>query len=215
MINILDFLLSIIYPNICGFCGRINENSLCEECFERISHNLTYNIIHVKNKNFDKQISIAKYDGEFRDNILAYKFSEKSYMYKTFAKLILKNEKICGIIKSYDIIVPVPIHKKRIIERGYNQSELITKEIAKNIKQIKYIKALKKIKNNERQSELKKEERNQNVKNVYEIQNKQIIENKKVILFDDIYTTGSTANECAKVLKQNGAKEILVLTLAK
>ena len=136
-------------------------------------------------------------------------------MYKTFAKLILKNEKICRIIKSYDIIVPVPIHKKRKNERGYNQSELIAKEIAKNIKEIKYQNPLKKIKNNERQSELKKYQRKQNVKNVYEIQKKQIIQDKRIILFDDIYTTGSTVNECAKILKQNNVREILVLTLAK
>ena len=72
---------------------------------------------------------------------------------------------------SYDIIGAVPIHKKRMKERGYNQSELIAKEIAKNIPNIKYGKVLKKTKNNARQSELGKEERIQNVKNVYEIKN--------------------------------------------
>ena len=136
-------------------------------------------------------------------------------MYKTFAKLILKNEKICRIIKSYDIIIPVPIHKKRKHERGDNQSELIAKEIAKNVKEINYQNPLKKTKNNERQSELKKDERKQNVKNVYEIQKAQIIQDNRIILFDDIYTTGSTADECAKILKENNARDILVLTLAK
>ncbi len=136
-------------------------------------------------------------------------------MYKTFAKIILKNEKICGIMNSYDIISAVPIHKKRENERGYNQSELIAKELAKNIKELKYQKTLKKIKNNSKQSLLTQEERSQNVKGVYEIQNKEIIENKKIILLDDIYTTGSTVNECSKVLKANGAKEILVISLAK
>ena len=62
---------------------------------------------------------------------------------------------------------------------------------------------------------LKKEERKQNVKNAYEMQNKQIIEGKRIILFDDIYTTGSTVDECSKILKENKAKEILVLTLAR
>ena len=205
----------MIYPNVCGFCGKINEEALCEECFEKINKNLKYQVKEIKGKSFEKHIYLAKYDGNFRENILAYKFSEKSYMYKTFAKLILKNEKICRIIKSYDIIIPVPIHKKRKNERGYNQSELIAKEIAKNIKEIKYQNPLKKIKNNERQSELKKYQRKQNVKNVYEIQKKQIIQDKRIILFDDIYTTGSTVNECAKILKQNNVREILVLTLAK
>ena len=136
-------------------------------------------------------------------------------MYKTFAKLILKNEKICGILKSYDIIEAVPMYKKRKNERGYNQSELIAKEIAKHIEGIQYKKILKKVKNNERQSLLSKTARIQNVKGVYEVQESKIIKDKKIILFDDIYTTGSTAEECAKVLKLNQAKEVVVLTLAK
>ena len=107
------------------------------------------------------------------------------------------------------------MHKKKKDERGYNQSELIAKEIAKNIKEIRYSEILKKIKDNQRQSSLDKEKRLENVKNVYEIQSKEIIHNKKVILFDDIYTTGNTVNECSRILKQNGAKDILVLTLAK
>ena len=136
-------------------------------------------------------------------------------MYKTFAKLILKNEKICGILKSYDIIEAVPMHKKKKNERGYNQNELIAKEIAKHIEGIQYKKILKKVKNNERQSLLSKTARIQNVKGVYEVQESKIIKDKKIILFDDIYTTGSTAEECAKVLKLNQAKEVVVLTLAK
>ncbi len=136
-------------------------------------------------------------------------------MYKTFAKIILKNEKMYRIIQSYDIIGAVPIHKKRKNERGYNQSELIAKEISRNIKELKYGKILRKIKNNERQSSLSKDKRNQNVKGVYQIENSQIIKGKKVILFDDIYTTGSTVEECSKVLKANNAKEIMILTLAK
>lgn len=136
-------------------------------------------------------------------------------MYKTFAKIILKNKKICDILKSYDIIVPVPIHRKRENVRGYNQSELIAKEIARKIEEIKYKKVLIKIKNNKQQSSLEKKERIENVKNAYEIQKGQIIQNKKIVLFDDIYTTGNTVNECSRILKENGATEILVLSLAK
>lgn len=123
-------------------------------------------------------------------------------------------KKYVELFGSYDIISAVPIHKKRKHDRGYNQSELIAKELAKNIPNTIYKNILKKTINNQRQSELKKEERLENVKNVYQIQNRQIIENKRIVLFDDIYTTGSTVNECSRVLKENGTKEILVLTLA-
>ena len=99
MRGILDFLLSLIYPNVCGFCGKINENYLCEECEKRIGKMLIYKVENVKDKYFNRHIYLAHYDGEFRDYILSYKFWDKPYMYKTFSKIILKNEIICGIIR--------------------------------------------------------------------------------------------------------------------
>ena len=215
MVCILDFVLSLIYPNVCGFCGKINQDFLCNECEDKIKDKLLYKIDEVNEKYFDKHIYLVNYEGQFREYILSYKFFDKSYMYKTFAKLILKNEEICRKLKTYDIIGIVPVHKKRKAERGYDQSELIAREIAKNIKEIKYEKILKKIKNNVKQSSLNEKARRENVKNVYDIQNKEIIENKRIILFDDIYTTGSTVNECSRILKENGAEKILVLSLAK
>ena len=215
MIHILDFVLSLIYPNVCGFCGKINQDFLCSECKDKIKDKLLYKIDEVNDKYFDKHIYLVDYEGIFREYILSYKFFDKSYMYKTFAKLILKNEKVYGIINSYDIICPVPIHKKRENERGYNQSELIAKELARKIPNIEYKNLLTKVKNTPKQSSLSMLERIENVKNVYEIQNRQIIDNKKIVLFDDIYTTGNTANECSRILKENNAKEVLVLSLAK
>ena len=109
----------------------------------------------------------------------------------------------------------MPIHKKRKNERGYNQSELIARKLAKNLNLELVNDSLIKQKNTLPQSTLSKKQREENAKQVYKIQNKPKIENKKVILLDDIYTTGATTKECSKVLKQNGAKEILVLTIAK
>jgi len=123
-------------------------------------------------------------------------------------------KKYVKLFGSYDIICAVPIHKKRKAERGYNQSELIAKEISKKLQNIEYKDILIKTKNNKRQSDLKREDRIDNVRNVYEIRNKQIIKDKKIIIFDDVYTTGNTVNECSRVLKENGANKILVLTLA-
>lgn len=213
--NFLDEFLELIFPSVCGFCGRPEKSGLCKECERSLNSKLKYGIDSFNDKYFEKHIYILKYEEKIRNEILNYKFHDKSYMYKTFTKIILKSQKICEILKTYDIITEVPIHKKRKSERGYNQSELIAKEIAKNIDGLKYAKVLNKVKNNPRQSSLKKAERLTNAKDAYEIVNKEIIYNKRIIIFDDIYTTGATANECAKVLKQMKAKEILVLTLAK
>ena len=99
MIHILEFVLNLIYPGRCGFCNKINMNYLCEECEQRLQEILMYKIKNFQNKYFDKSIYIASYEGEIREKILEYKFSDKSYLYKTFSKLILKNKKICKIIR--------------------------------------------------------------------------------------------------------------------
>jgi len=215
VIKIFEKFLDVLFPPVCGFCGIICMEHLCENCKKEIEAKSICKVEKVENKYFDEMAYMMRYDGKFRDKILLYKFEEEAYLYKTFAKIILNSKKICDILKTYDIIVPVPIHKKRKQRRGYNQSELIAREVAKNIDEIKYKNVIKKTKNNQRQSSLDKQNRLENVKNAYEIANKEIICNKKIILFDDIYTTGATANECSKVLKQNGAKYILVLSLAK
>jgi len=128
---------------------------------------------------------------------------------------MIKNENFCRIIESYDIIISVPISKKRNKERGYNQSFLIAKEISKQLN-IKIVNdCLYKNKNIIEQSKLGKEERKENIQGVYSILNSEKIKNKKIVLVDDIFTTGSTANECCKMLREADVKEIAVLTIAK
>lgn len=150
-----------------------------------------------------------------RKIILNYKFNEKAYLYKTIVNFLLKNEKFFPIIKSYDTILPVPISRKRRRERGYNQSELIAREIAKSLG-IDYTKeCLFKIKNIVEQSKLNKEERQANIQGIYELRKPEELKDKKLLLVDDIYTTGSTVNECCKILSQAQPKKIGVLTIAK
>lgn len=111
--------------------------------------------------------------------------------------------------------MPVPISKKRRKERGYNQSELIAKEIAKNVCVEYNTSCLFKVKNIVEQSKLNKEERQKNIQGVYKLHNSNKITDKKILLVDDIYTTGNTVNECCKILQQANPKKIDVFTLAK
>lgn len=209
-------LESIVFPPCCAICGKLNSKKCCKDCEKRINSQLNLNIENKAGYYFEKHMYLFKYKNEIRNLILDYKFRDKSYLYELFAKIITKNEKICGILEKYDIIIPVPIHKKRKKQRGYNQSELVARQISKNIANLQLEnKAFIKIKNNKPQSTLNQKQRKQNVKNVYKLENKGKIENKNIVLFDDIYTTGNTANEIAKILKQNGANKILVLTIAK
>lgn len=210
----INYILELLYPTKCGICGRICKEGICKKCEIKLKK-YEINLIIKNNSYYRESMHLYRYEGIIRKAIIDYKFNNKPYLYKMFSKMILNNKKICGFLKKYDIIIPVPIHKKRKITRGYNQTELIAKEIAKNTNLVFEKNALKKQKNIITQSNLNKLKRQKNVKNAFVIKNVENITNKKVVIFDDIYTTGSTVLECAKVLKKAGAKTVSVMTIAK
>lgn len=214
--HFINAILNIIYPNVCGICNNISKEDICVKCMAKIkAKKQTKKHIYLS-KSFTYHMYIFPYDDFIRKNIIQYKFSDEAYRYKSFVKIMLKDKKICGFLKKYDIIIPVPISKERRIQRGYNQSELIVKELAKNMKNLNIgTNILYKIRNTPAQSSLNQEQRKNNLKNAYIVKNIEEIKNKKILLFDDVYTTGSTVEECSKMLKLSGAQEIGVLTLAK
>ena len=215
-IDLLKSIINLIYPPVCPFCGKIDENFLCENCRKNLQEIEKVHLDKCKSKYYEEHAYMFKYN-DIRDSILAYKFDDKPYYYKTFVNILLNNKKMCEILKSYDIIIPVPIHNKRRKERGYNQTELIAREIAKKVYELEYINILEKTINTVPQSTLSKEQRKINSKDIYKLKNIdcQKIQQKRVLIFDDIYTTGATANECAKVVKALQPYKIGILTIAK
>ena len=212
----LEFVLNFFYPPVCGFCNKLNQNWICKKCNKKINSLIRANKIIYKNKFFDELIYLFDYNGIIREKMLDYKFNDKSYLYKTFSKIIIKNEKICGIIQKYDIIIPVPMNRKKLKLRGYNQVELIANELINlGVKINIDTRSLIKQKNTIPQSTLSKIERTSNLIGAYKIDNNKNIIGKNILLFDDIFTTGSTVNECSRILKENGAKKIGVLAIAK
>lgn len=220
MIIILEKVINLIYPQVCSICGKLNTKSLCNRCknkLEKEFENKTDNYLEDSEKNFIKHHYFFKYKNLIRSQLLSYKFQEKPYIYKTISSFLENKQKNLEKLKKYDIIIVVPISKKRQKERGYNQSNLLAKEIAKmmSLKIEKNI--LFKIRNTAPQSSLNKQQREENVKQVYKAKNIEKIKNKKILIFDDIYTTGNTVNECAKTLIEAGVQRsnIGVLTIAK
>ena len=233
--SFFEKILEYIFLPTCGVCGKLGEGYLCERCKNELSkyrilerensdilvnleNKFTVDINNPEISNFSSRIEkihIFEYKEIIRKLILQYKFNDKSYLYKTFSEFIVKNKKAFDFIKSYDIIIPVPIHKIRMRERGYNQSELIAKELAEKAGIELYSDVLIKVKNNKVQSTLGAEEREKNTKNVYKLINLQKIYNKKILIFDDIYTTGATINSCIQEIKKGKPSQIAVLTLAK
>lgn len=217
--KIKEQFLNLIYPQTCGICNKISPGCLCKKCeiiLEKQSEiKILYKGEELEDKYFDELIYAFKYEGIIRKLILDYKFNEKSYLYKTFATFLLNNEKIFEKIQKYDKIIAVPISKKRKKTRGYNQSLLIAKEIELRTNVNVLNNCLIKTKNIVEQSKLNKEDRLKNIQGVYKIQNDEQIKNKKILLIDDIYTTGSTVNECSKILQKCNPSKIGILVLAK
>ena len=219
IVNLLDIFINTLYPQTCGICNKLSKKPICRKCKNKLDK-----IIFPKRKVFlplsgiyyDEHMYLFKYEGIIKQKIILYKFYDKSYLYKFFADIIYKNLKIMEYIKSYDIIIPVPLAKYRKRERGYNQTYLILKELYKKDKSI-IIKnnILQKQKNIKPQSSLNRLERKNNIKNVYCVVNQNNIIDKKIVLFDDVFTTGSTTNECSRILKEYGAKKVGILTIAK
>ena len=220
VINIFGKILDLIYPQVCGICGKIDSKSLCNKCKIKLEKEFVFQTDNYENdisKNFIEHNYFFKYENIIRSQILALKFQEKPYIYKTITYFLKNMKKSFEKLKKYDIIIIVPISKQRKRERGYNQSYLIAKEISKIIQKPIAKNILQKEKHTVPQSSLNKKERETNIKGVYKSQNTKKLHNKKILLIDDIYTTGNTVNECAKVLVQQGIKrtDIGVLTIAK
>ena len=218
-------ILNLIYPPMCGICGKFNDDFLCPKCQKILENEAVFGIdkyekIKIEKnlqerKYFNEHLYIFEYEGIIRRIILKYKFQDKAYLYKTFVNFLLKNKNFFEFIKKYDTIIPVPISRKRRAMRGYNQSELIVKEIANFTNLKEESDCLFKIKNVIEQSKLNKEERQKNIQGVYELRNKEKLYKKKILLVDDIYTTGSTVNECSKVIRGAKPKQIGIFTIAK
>lgn len=213
----LEKILDEIFPPICGICHKWEKQGICPECYQMIRKMLVCKIQNQDEQKqyYKKQMFLFPYEGLIRDLLISYKFGEQSYLYHTFAEIIVKDKKICRFLKSYDIIIPVPVHRKRKWERGYNQTELIAKKVGKALEIEVETKTLIKTKNIKPQSSLTKEQRIKNIQNVYAITNMQKVVDKKILILDDIYTTGSTVRECSKTLQEAGAKEIGIVTIAK
>lgn len=207
----IEKIIELFFPRRCAFCGdKINARYTCGKCLNVIEY-YQERIQTKEAAHYDKIICAIRYKGDLRNQMLKYKFNSNRYLAKGFAEILYK--KIIKFKLEPDIIIPVPISDKRMFERGFNQSDLIAKYLSQLSNYNYDSDAIRKQKNNFTQSKLAESERVKNVKDVYYITSKESIFGKKVMLIDDICTTGATVDECSRVLKEAGAKEIIVLTV--
>lgn len=206
--KLIDVILDFIFPPSCGICGKLGEEYICNKCYENIKP-------YIYQKMENNIFYLLHYKDDIRSKMIDYKFNDKSYLYHMFCEIFVKSKIGCEFIKSYDIIIPVPMYKSKKAKRGYNQSELIARDLSRRFKIPMDKKVLIKYKNTVMQSSLGKEERIKNVQDVYKVQYMGKIKNKNILLVDDIYTTGATVSECKKMLQLAGAKNIGIIIIAK
>ncbi len=224
-------LLDLIFPIYCISCKK-EGNWLCKKCSDGLrtkdfqtcplcsKQNKTGKFCKkCKNKNLNGILITGEYENYLLKSLIKqykYKFTKEiSTHLGDFLYLFLKQIKKENhpIFKEEYLITAVPLHKKRQNWRGFNQSEELAKIISKKM-DVKMESSLKRIKNTDPQATLNKEERTTNIKNCFKWQGEKI-HNKNILIIDDVTTTGSTIEECAKEFKKQGAKNIWALVVAK
>ncbi len=192
--------------SFCLCCGRffegVGEPHLCSSCLE-------------KPPSFSVHRSCGRYRGELKDAILLFKYRRYKTLGSNLARFVFESlKKEEEVWWGTDIIVPVPLHRRRKWERGFNQTEVLAKELSRLTEFPLEADVLKKVRNIPPQTSLEPDERAKNVADAYLAANEERIQGKIILLVDDVFTTGSTLRECASVLKRAGAKEVRAITLA-
>jgi len=219
--NFLDFFLT----RYCLYCEtKLDsiEQYLCNQCSSKL-YKCDNNYAKEKFKRyFESSNSIdelsALYlfskDTPLQSLIHSLKYQSNYRIGNYLGQLIASENSFYFEKEQIDLIIPVPLHRIKYTERGYNQSFYIAREISRLAKIPLETSIIKRIKNTESQTRLNHSERKENVKDAFKFCGKKSLEGKNILLIDDIITTGSTIIECGKVLKENGAGKIIAFSAA-
>lgn len=215
MIKLKQITENCIFPNKCILCGKLinidEAKGICKICGDT----LPYLNINACLSQFDinNGFSMLHYTDMVKKFAYRFKYQDDAYCARVLGSemgrfFIERN------LFSADIAVPVPIHRKRKRIRGFNQSYILAAEFSKICGIPVYPNVLKRIRNTTEQYLLSPVMRIENVKGAFTAKNLKTIKNKNILLIDDIYTTGSTINECTKVLKEAQAKNVYFFTMS-
>lgn len=227
-------MLGILFPERCAVCGNIlkkGEAYICDGCKGRVAYisdpfcricgrkmkvkTETYcNTCKTSARSFDRGVSVFVYDDLIRGSIHSFKYDNKRTNGIFYSSEVIRI--YGGLIKSWnpDVFIPVPIHKSRYIKRGYNQSEIIATHISDYIGVPSRTDILYRIKKTAPQNNLNRVERGRNMQAAFAVNPSKLDKIKTVILIDDIFTTGSTLNGCASILKAAGVEKVYFICIA-
>lgn len=209
MINIIEQLLDWIYRKNCYLCRKtISSDLICKKCFDEIEIISSNPVKEIKGV---KVYSTSLYINNIRKLIKALKYQGKSELAKPLAKILYTFWENSGLNAEEFDIVPMPLYFLRKVKRGYNHVELLAEEFSKLTGYSVNKRIAKRIKNTRPQYKLSKLERAENLREAFEI-NPAHYRNKKLLLLDDICTTGATLEELITAFKKAGINDLCALT---
>lgn len=227
--NIIDYLL----PKRCLACANLTQeaNSVCGSCFKDLNFiaapfcaccgrefaldlpgNQKCLSCIEKAPSFDRSRSLFKFDEYSKKIIHSFKYYDKTILARYFADMLVARYQ--SELTGSDVIVPVPMHRFKRLFRMYNPAGELASAIGKVIDLPIYNDILVKTKWTRAQTSLSRKGRAENIKGSLALKNIDQIKNKRIILVDDVITTGATIGLCARLLKKAGAKEVVVLSIA-
>lgn len=228
--------LNLFFPPRCAACGAAvdHAHTLCSACFESL-HIITqpacaccgFPFAHPMGEEalcgaclekpppYQKGWAVLRYDDAATQLVSRLKYSDKTHLAPFLGTLMVRHGH--PVLEGAELLIPVPLHWRRMVTRRYNQSLLLAREIARASHISLLPGAMRRTRHTPPQASLTRSERLDNVRGAFAVQeqHKPIIAGKKLVLIDDVMTTGATIHACCKTLKQAGAKEMRVLTLAR
>lgn len=228
----IKYVLDLLYPTKpkCNICGRVGAAPACAVCMASLDYLQGITCLHCGKQlneqyhdntcpdckggifHYDRAYSCFAYSGMGKELIYKLKYEGKTQLSNVIAGLMeerLRNEGLAA-----DAIVPVPIHENKLKTRGFNQSYIIARELGERLRK-PIFDCLVRTKETKEQYNLDRAQRSLNIIDAFSVKLMYNIDKyKNILLVDDIYTTGSTVNECSKVLKKAGAKKVYVITAA-
>lgn len=232
---IIDPLLTLLYPPHCAVCHAMLERGAfvcasclggaqriheprCAQCSQpfqgAIEQSFTCSNCDGRKLHFDCAVAAYQSRGIVRDLVLQFKYQREFHLRHPLGDWLVEGFADPRLGAPLDYLVPVPLHPTRERERQFNQAMVLAK-IASERTRTPVLPCLQRVRKTPTQTRLDREERMENLLNAFQMRNNRSVQGKHLVLIDDVFTTGSTVNECARVLKRAGAASVRALTVAR
>ena len=209
----IRWLLDLLYPPKCVLCHKLLPNSTYAVCPKCARHVLSQYPSRHHGKYFTLCVAPLRYEEPVRGSVHRYKFGNRSFYAEHYAPW-MASAVLQELGRDFDLITWVPVSRKRLRRRGYDQAGLLAQQLA-DLLALPVCPCLKKRWDNPPQSRLDaRKDRAKNVRGMYMPLDVAAFKEKRVLLVDDVITTGATLEECSRVLRRAGALQISCATLA-